>query len=123
MGQKFVKRKQVNDVFPLLTGGFSKRDTPSTMIIQIVATYINYSTVIILLQESCILFSCLYRCWCHNPVATVSLCLLAQTYKHACDLLLNLYPFNLNSQHISKSILLNTSVHVLHISVLTDSFH
>lgn len=33
------------------------------------------------------LFCCLYRSWCHSPVATVSLCLLTQNYKHACDLL------------------------------------
>ncbi|KFM68961.1 Protein VAC14-like protein, partial [Stegodyphus mimosarum] len=38
-------------------------------------------------ESSWSLFACLYRCWCHSPVATVSLCLLAQTYKHACDLL------------------------------------
>lgn len=44
------------------------------------------------LQESCSLFSCLYQSWCHNPVATVSLCLLTQNYQHACDLLMILYP-------------------------------
>lgn len=38
--------------------------------------------------ESCSLFSCLYQSWCHNPVATVSLCLLTQNYQHACDLLM-----------------------------------
>ncbi|KAG8179485.1 hypothetical protein JTE90_027197 [Oedothorax gibbosus] len=38
-------------------------------------------------ENSWSLFACLYRSWCHSPVATVSLCLLAQTYKHACDLL------------------------------------
>ncbi|KAG1705081.1 Protein VAC14 [Nymphon striatum] len=38
-------------------------------------------------EESCSLFCCLYRSWCHNPVATVSLCLLTQNYKHACELL------------------------------------
>ena len=25
--------------------------------------------------------------WSHNPVATLSICLLAQVYTHACDLL------------------------------------
>jgi vacuole morphology and inheritance protein 14 len=29
------------------------------------------------------LFSCLYRSWCHNPIACFSLCLLAQAYEHA----------------------------------------
>ncbi|KXJ24188.1 protein VAC14 homolog [Exaiptasia diaphana] len=38
--------------------------------------------------ESCSLFCCLYKSWSHNPVATVSLCLLTQNYQHACDLLM-----------------------------------
>uniref|UniRef100_A0AAY4DU86 Protein VAC14 homolog n=1 Tax=Denticeps clupeoides TaxID=299321 RepID=A0AAY4DU86_9TELE len=38
-------------------------------------------------QESCTLFCCLYRSWCHNPVATVSLCFLTQNYRHAYDLI------------------------------------
>lgn len=38
-------------------------------------------------QESCALFCCLYRSWCHNPVATVSLCFLTQNYTHAYDLI------------------------------------
>ncbi|XP_064466584.1 protein VAC14 homolog [Ornithodoros turicata] len=38
-------------------------------------------------EESCSLFCCLYRSWCHNPVATISLCLLTQNYQHACHLL------------------------------------
>lgn len=29
---------------------------------------------------------CLYESWCHNPVATVALCLLGQKYSHACHL-------------------------------------
>ncbi|XP_008327808.1 protein VAC14 homolog [Cynoglossus semilaevis] len=37
--------------------------------------------------ESCALFCCLYRSWCHNPVATVSLCFLTQNYKHAYELI------------------------------------
>eukprot|EP00061_Rhincodon_typus_P014783 g42067.t1 len=43
--------------------------------------------------ESCNLFCGLYRSWCHNPVATVSLCFLTQNYKHAYDLIQKLYPF------------------------------
>lgn len=38
-------------------------------------------------QESCALFCSLYRSWCHNPVATVSLCFLTQNYRHAYDLI------------------------------------
>lgn len=37
-------------------------------------------------KESQSLFVCLYESWCHNPVATVSLCLLGQKYFHACEL-------------------------------------
>ncbi|KAJ3278003.1 hypothetical protein HK104_002750 [Borealophlyctis nickersoniae] len=33
------------------------------------------------------LFTCLYRSWSHNAVATFSLCLLAQAYEHAANLL------------------------------------
>ncbi|XP_022658204.1 protein VAC14 homolog isoform X2 [Varroa destructor] len=33
------------------------------------------------------LFVCLYRVWCHHPLAAVSLCLLSQHYAHACELL------------------------------------
>ncbi|KXS21992.1 ARM repeat-containing protein [Gonapodya prolifera JEL478] len=33
------------------------------------------------------LFVALYKSWCHNPVATFALCLLAQAYEHASNLL------------------------------------
>lgn len=39
-------------------------------------------------KESCELFISLYKSWCHNAVATFSLCLLTQTYQHGCDLLM-----------------------------------
>lgn len=39
-----------------------------------------------LLQESWSLFTTLYRSWCHNPVATIALCLLSQNYEHSSDL-------------------------------------
>ncbi|KOX70260.1 Protein VAC14 like protein [Melipona quadrifasciata] len=42
--------------------------------------------------ESCELFKCLYVSWCHNPVATVALCLLSQHYEHACNIIRSLYP-------------------------------
>ncbi|XP_066591996.1 protein VAC14 homolog [Prorops nasuta] len=38
-------------------------------------------------KESCDLFKCLYASWCHNPVATVALCLLSQHYIHACSII------------------------------------
>jgi vacuole morphology and inheritance protein 14 len=36
--------------------------------------------------ESYSLFTCLYKTWCHNPIATVALCLLSQNYEHASNL-------------------------------------
>ncbi|CAH0550575.1 unnamed protein product [Brassicogethes aeneus] len=38
-------------------------------------------------EESKSLFCCLYSTWCHNPIATVSLCLLSQNYEHVCELI------------------------------------
>ncbi|CAL1687419.1 unnamed protein product [Lasius platythorax] len=38
-------------------------------------------------SDSCALFECLYVSWCHNPVATVALCLLSQHYRHACNII------------------------------------
>ncbi|XP_031333593.1 protein VAC14 homolog isoform X3 [Photinus pyralis] len=51
-------------------------------------------------KESCTLFCCLYETWCHDPVATVALCLLTQCYKHICDLIKVLYPLR-TSLHFS----------------------
>lgn len=44
-------------------------------------------------QECHDLFNVLYQTWCHNPVATVALCLLSQKYQHASQLIKHLYPF------------------------------
>ncbi|KIJ57093.1 hypothetical protein M422DRAFT_218953 [Sphaerobolus stellatus SS14] len=38
-------------------------------------------------QDGQALFTTLYRSWCHNPVSVFSLCLLAQAYEHASNLL------------------------------------
>ncbi|WVO19011.1 uncharacterized protein IAS62_000287 [Cryptococcus decagattii] len=38
-------------------------------------------------RDGQMLFSSLYRSWCHNAVAAFSLCLLAQAYEHASNLL------------------------------------
>ncbi|KAL1915767.1 uncharacterized protein VTP21DRAFT_6526 [Calcarisporiella thermophila] len=40
-------------------------------------------------KDGQMLFTALYRSWCHNAVATFSLCLLAQAYEHAASLLQN----------------------------------
>lgn len=37
-------------------------------------------------KESHSLFVCLYKTWCHNPIATLALCLLSQNYEHAFNL-------------------------------------
>jgi len=37
-------------------------------------------------QESCELFTSLYRTWSHSPIATIALCLLTGCYRHAGDL-------------------------------------
>lgn len=37
-------------------------------------------------QECADLFITLYKTWCHNPIALVSLCFLSQNYDHACTL-------------------------------------
>eukprot|EP01135_Chromosphaera_perkinsii_P002419 Nk52_evm25s223 gene=Nk52_evmTU25s223 len=39
-------------------------------------------------KSSSQLFEALYRTWCHDPVATVSLCLLTQNYRHVYSLLM-----------------------------------
>ncbi|XP_055679622.1 protein VAC14 homolog [Lutzomyia longipalpis] len=37
-------------------------------------------------KKSATLFECLYKCWAHCPVSTLSLCLLAQCYQHVSAL-------------------------------------
>lgn len=37
------------------------------------------------------LFVTLYKSWCHNPTAVFSLCLLAQVYEHAYNLVTKWY--------------------------------
>jgi vacuole morphology and inheritance protein 14 len=41
------------------------------------------------LEEGRDLFTTLYQSWCHNPVATLCLCLLAKAYRHASALVIN----------------------------------
>lgn len=50
-------------------------------------------TAAFVFQQSSSFFCCLYETWSHNPVATVALCLLTQSYAHVCDLIRMLYPF------------------------------
>lgn len=45
-------------------------------------------------KESAELFTALYPSWCHSAVAIVSLCLLAQAYDHASDVVQTLGEFD-----------------------------
>ncbi|OQV15099.1 Protein VAC14-like protein [Hypsibius exemplaris] len=47
-------------------------------------------------------FTKLYRCWAHNSVATVSLCLLAQQYQHASDLLGVIADLDVTVEHLAE---------------------
>jgi vacuole morphology and inheritance protein 14 len=38
-------------------------------------------------KDGQMLFTSLYRSWCHNAVAAFALCLLAQAYEHASNVL------------------------------------
>jgi len=40
-------------------------------------------------EESTALFVSIYGCWCHNPVATLALCLVAQAYDLASSLVMH----------------------------------
>jgi vacuole morphology and inheritance protein 14 len=42
------------------------------------------------------LFVALYSSWCHSPMATVSLCLLAQAYQHASSVIQSLGELDIN---------------------------
>jgi len=45
------------------------------------------SSISLLAQDGQVFFVALFRSWCHNAVATFSLCLLAQAYEQAYNLL------------------------------------
>ncbi|CAI2177374.1 8966_t:CDS:10 [Funneliformis geosporum] len=47
-------------------------------------------------KDGQMLFTALYKSWCHNPVATFSLCLLAQAYEHAANLLQSFADLEIN---------------------------
>lgn len=42
------------------------------------------------------LFNALYSSWCHSPMATISLCLLAQAYQHASAVIQSLVEEDIN---------------------------
>ncbi|KAF9969664.1 hypothetical protein BGZ73_007910, partial [Actinomortierella ambigua] len=46
-------------------------------------------------REGQALFTVLYKSWCHNPVSTFALCLMAQYYEHAVTLLQSFVDFEI----------------------------
>lgn len=50
-------------------------------------------------------FVALFRSWCHNAVSTFSLCLLAQAYEQAYNLLQILYGCQLKWYQIMKLLI------------------
>jgi vacuole morphology and inheritance protein 14 len=48
------------------------------------------------------LFTVLYQSWCHNPVATVTLCLLTQNYEHASELIENFNDINVTASLLGE---------------------
>ncbi|KAH1064062.1 hypothetical protein J1N35_029049 [Gossypium stocksii] len=46
------------------------------------------------------LFISLYASWCHSPMAIISLCLLAQTYQHACAVIQSLVEEDINAKFL-----------------------
>lgn len=63
-------------------------------------------------RESHLLFVCLYKTWCHNPIAAVALCLLSQNYEHA---------YNLVSQFSDIEITLNLLITIDKLVQLIES--
>uniref|UniRef100_A0A0A9X6L4 Protein VAC14 homolog n=1 Tax=Lygus hesperus TaxID=30085 RepID=A0A0A9X6L4_LYGHE len=53
-------------------------------------------------EENEKLFQCLYETWCHNPVATISLCLLTQNYEHTCDLIMILANYEISVEFLAE---------------------
>ena len=51
-------------------------------------------------DEATNLFIIMYECWCHNPVATLALCLLAQAYDLAASLVTHFALVDLSLIHI-----------------------
>ncbi|XP_078429485.1 ARM repeat superfamily protein [Wolffia australiana] len=46
------------------------------------------------------MFTTLYSSWCHSPMATISLCLLAQAYQHACSVIQSLGEEDINTRFL-----------------------
>uniref|UniRef100_A0A069DWW3 Protein VAC14 homolog n=2 Tax=Triatominae TaxID=70999 RepID=A0A069DWW3_9HEMI len=53
-------------------------------------------------KENETLFKCLYETWCHNPVATIALCLLTQNYAHVCELIVILQNYEVTVEFLAE---------------------
>ncbi|CAK4106977.1 unnamed protein product [Aphanomyces euteiches] len=51
-------------------------------------------------KEDVEVFTTIFKTWCHNPVSTFSLCLLAQSYELSSSLIQKLYPFHDSIAHV-----------------------
>ncbi|CAK9146249.1 unnamed protein product [Ilex paraguariensis] len=60
------------------------------------------------------LFLSLYPSWCHSPMATISLCFLAQTYQHASSVIQSLAEEDINVKFLVQ---LDKLIHLLEIPV------
>lgn len=67
-------------------------------------------------REGANFFVSLFKCWCHNSAATLSLCLLAQAYEHAFQLLQIVVEFDIT---VSMLIQLDRLVQLLESPVFT----
>jgi vacuole morphology and inheritance protein 14 len=54
-------------------------------------------------KEGSGLFYALYKSWCHNPIAVFSLCLLAQAYEHASNLMTGFGELDISVQFLIQT--------------------
>ena len=53
-------------------------------------------------REGGSLFLALYPCWCHNSVAAISLCLIAQAYSHSATIIRNLSEIDITPSMLAQ---------------------
>jgi vacuole morphology and inheritance protein 14 len=63
------------------------------------------------------LFSYLFKSWCHNPISTLSLCLLSQSFREASDLVMSLTEFDIN---VSLFVQIDNLVQLFESPVFTE---
>ena len=58
-------------------------------------------------------FSTLYTTWCHDPVSTIALCMIAHSYQHASDVIHALGSYEVRNPHINTKIFRTVSSLIL----------